>query len=103
MVALAALIEKEKAGVVIIGMPTSLSGGEGPQARRVRQFAETLASEISVPIRFWDERYSTVEAERLLRERGVKPRKVRDLVDSFAAALLLQEYLDAQRRPEAMA
>ena len=98
--ALAALIEREAVGVVIIGMPLSLAGGEGPQALRVRQFVAALEAEITAPIRFWDERYTTVEAERLLRERGVKAEKVRAQVDSFAAALLLQEYLDAERRPE---
>lgn len=100
LVTLVALIERSAVGLVLVGMPFSLSGGEGPQALRVRQFAEALETEITVPIRFWDERYTTVEAERLLRERGVRAKKLRAQVDSFAAALLLQEYLDAQRRLE---
>ncbi len=94
---LAALAHQEAVGLVVVGMPFSLSGAEGPQARRVMQFVRALEGVLPAPVQLWDERYTTVEAERLLRERGVKPGKLRERVDAVAAAVLLQEYLDVHR------
>ena len=84
---------------VIIGMPVSLSGSEGRAAAVTREYAERLAKVIDpVPIRFADERMSTVVATRRLRERGVRGRRHRAVVDQAAAVEILQSWLDTQRR-----
>jgi putative Holliday junction resolvase len=84
---------------VIIGMPVSLSGRESHAAASTREYAERLATVIDpVPVRFADERMSTVIATRRLRERGVRGRRQRAVVDQAAAVEILQSWLDMQRR-----
>jgi putative holliday junction resolvase len=84
---------------VIIGMPVSLSGSESHAAAVTREYASQLAKVIDpVPIRFADERMSTVVATRRLRERGVRGRRQRAVVDQAAAVEILQSWLDTQRR-----
>lgn len=83
-------------GEIVVGMPLSLSGRAGPQAKRVSEFARTLASRTSVPVSFVDERYSTAEAEKRLREAGRRAAKVKARVDAAAAAIVLQAYLDSR-------
>jgi putative Holliday junction resolvase len=84
---------------VIIGIPVSLSGSERQAAAVTREYAGRLATAIDpVPIRFADERMSTVVATRRLRERGVRGRRQRAVVDQAAAVEILQSWLDTQRR-----
>ncbi|HET8627112.1 MAG TPA: Holliday junction resolvase RuvX [Thermomicrobiales bacterium] len=94
---LATIARERAAEVVVVGLPKSLSGREGPQAQAVRAFADRLAPLIDVPIEFWDERLTTVEAERALIARGVKRQQRRARIDAAAAAIMLQDYLDAHR------
>lgn len=83
---------------VVVGLPRSLSGGEGPSAAKVRQFADALAGTLDpVPVRLCDERLSTVTAESLLRGQGKKGRKRRAVVDQAAAVVILQNALDTER------
>lgn len=83
---------------VIVGMPTSLSGDEGPAAREARQFATALADRLGpLVVRLIDERFSTVTAERTLLGRGVRGRARRGVVDQEAAVVILQAALDAER------
>lgn len=82
---------------VLVGLPRSLSGGEGPAAAAARDYATRLASLVEVPVRLVDERLSTVAAHRSLREAGMKGRKQRAVVDQVAAVVLLQNALDAER------
>lgn len=82
---------------VVVGLPTSLNGTEGPQAKAVRAFAERLAPLLDVPIDFWDERYTTAQAERTMIERGLKREARRARIDAAAAAIMLQDYLDSRR------
>ncbi len=91
------LAEEYGAEEIVVGMPLSLSGQVGPQAKRVARFAEALAEQTSLPIVSVDERYSTVEAERLLRQAGVRPSEEKARVDAAAAAVILQSYLDSRR------
>lgn len=93
------LVAGRGASCVVVGLPTGLSGREGPQAAAVRAFVEQLRAAIdaTVPIAFWDERLTTVVAERALREHGSRRNKHRAEVDAVAAAVILQGYLDAQR------
>jgi len=84
---------------LVIGLPTGLSGREGPQAAIVRQFAEALRAVLEPVIRivFWDERLTTAVAERMLQESGAWRRRRKGDVDAIAAAVILQGYLDACR------
>ena len=83
---------------VVVGLPKSLSGGEGPSAVKVREFALTLARQIDpVPVRLCDERLTTVSAESMLRDRGRKGQDRRSVVDMAAAVLILQNALDTER------
>lgn len=84
-------------GEIIVGLPVSLSGNMGPQAKRVAAFTACLTGRSVVPVKSVDERFSSVEAARLLVELGVRPSRDRARVDSTAAALILQSYLDAKR------
>jgi len=97
---IARLVVEQQAERVVAGYPRSLSGDEGPQARRVRRYVESLAAALSMPVELWDERYTTVEAQERLREatprRATKPRD-RGRLDAAAAAIILQDYLDARR------
>lgn len=90
----AARLEVER---VVIGLPLRLDGREGDAARGSRKLSEALARASGLPVVLWDERLSTKAAERALREAGVRGRKQRANVDSVAAALILQSYLDAER------
>ncbi|CAN5391669.1 Holliday junction resolvase RuvX [soil metagenome] len=83
---------------VVVGLPRSLSGKEGPAAVKVREFAGRLAASVApVPVRLCDERLTTVSAEAMLRDRGTKGSKRRAVVDQAAAVLILQHALDSER------
>lgn len=83
---------------VVVGLPRSLSGGEGPAAAKTRVFAGQLARRIApVQVRLCDERLTTVSAEAMLRDRGHKGSKRRAVVDQAAAVLILQHALDTER------
>jgi putative Holliday junction resolvase len=95
---LAGLVTEDEAVEVVVGLPRSLSGGEGPAAARVRGFATALARRVApVPVRLCDERLTTVAAESMLRERGRSGKKRRAVVDQAAAVLILQQALDTER------
>jgi putative Holliday junction resolvase len=92
------LVAETEAVEVVVGLPRSLSGQEGPSAVKVREFALTLARQIDpVPVRLCDERLTTVSAESMLRERGRKGADRRSVVDMAAAVLILQNALDTER------
>jgi putative Holliday junction resolvase len=78
---------------VVIGLPLTLDGTEGPAARRARRVAAALRRRVPVPVVLWDERLTTVQAARARRARGVKGREG---LDAEAAAILLQSYVDAR-------
>lgn len=91
------LIQKERVEQVVVGVPVSLDGHLGPQARRSLRFVGALRRRAPVPVSTWNEQYSTVEAQRRLVEAGRWPRNRRQRLDAAAAAVLLQDYLDAQK------
>ena len=94
---IAALAQEHDVENIVVGMPFSLDGSLGPQARRVQSFIDTLSQRTKLPVVTWDERFSTVDAERVLVEAGVKREKRKKHLDSVAAAIVLQGYLDRQR------
>ena len=85
---------------VIVGIPRSLNGKLGPMAHWAEGIRRHLTTELSVPVDVWDERFSSDEAARRMRNSGTSSRNVRGQLDSAAAAVILQEYLEAQRSGE---
>lgn len=79
---------------IVVGLPRSLDGSTGKQATKVEQFVATLSSHIDIPVDTWDERLSTVSAERMLRDAGAKHDKRKANRDAMAAAIILQAYID---------
>ncbi len=97
LASLAALARDEGITRFLVGLPLDMIGREGPPARRARDFAAAVAEAAGVEVELVDERLTTVEASRALRDGGVRGRERRERVDSAAAAVLLQSWLDAQR------
>jgi putative Holliday junction resolvase len=109
---LVGLVEREDVQVVVVGLPLSLDGTVGPQAERTQEFARRLAGAVSRPLEMWDERLSTVAAERALApsgrptrrgkrragtsERRRPPERRQGARDALAATLILQAYLDSR-------
>jgi putative Holliday junction resolvase len=83
--------------LVVVGHPLSMSGASGPKAQQAESFAGALEAILDVPVVLHDERLSTIEAERALGEAGVKGPRRRRVVDSAAATVILQGFLDAHR------
>jgi len=91
------LIEQWQPSLLVAGLPTGMSGREGPQAAETRAYADALAAELDLPLEYWDERLSTTVAERSLIEAGVRRERRKEKIDAMAAAVMLQGYLDHQR------
>lgn len=90
--------DPERVLEVVVGLPRSLAGGEGPAAAKVREWAAKLARTVApVPVRLADERLTTVSAEAMLRDRGRSGPKRRAVVDQAAAVVILQHVLDTER------
>jgi putative Holliday junction resolvase len=81
-------------GLILVGNPIRMSGEEGRQAQWVRQFADALATQTRLPVQLWDERLTTVEAGRVLRQSGISIEKRARAIDRLSAVVLLQNYLD---------
>lgn len=88
------LIESENISKVVVGLPLDLEGGETLSTRQAVNFAESLARRAGVPVVFADERLTSVEAEERLREAGVSGKKLKKVLDSQAAVLILESYLE---------
>jgi len=91
------LARDREVATVVVGLPRSLNGSEGPQAQKVRAFVAALSGAVKVPIVTWDERFTTVAAEHALIEGGVSRERRKGLVDKVAAVLILQNYLDYRK------
>jgi putative Holliday junction resolvase len=94
---LARLCKEEGVQALAVGLPRHQDGAESSTAPAARAFGEALAARTHLPVRFVNEHLSSAEAERLLRERGVKPEKRKAMLDAAAAAVILQELLDDRR------
>ena len=95
------IVRDEEARLVVIGLPLTLRGEEGPQAQLVLAFAAELEKRIAVPLAFVDERYTSVEATRIIKEHGTKRQKRRrERVDEVAAMLILEDFLQQQRQED---
>jgi putative Holliday junction resolvase len=82
---------------VVVGLPLTLSGEVGPQAKVVQTFAAELETALGRPVRLFDERLTTTVAEQMMRDMGIKPEKRKARIDEIAAMIILQDYLDHQR------
>jgi putative pre-16S rRNA nuclease len=89
------LAKREKAGLIVLGLPLNMNGSEGPRAQSTRAFARNLARQIDIPIVFWDERLSTAAVERMLIAADQSRAKRGAVIDKLAAAYILQSALDS--------
>lgn len=83
---------------IVIGYPLRIDGSEGIQCEKINRFARRLEDRFSLPVLLRDETLTTVEADEILRDRGVRPEKRREVIDRVAAAIILQGYLDTLPR-----
>ena len=100
LVEIAGLVKRYRIERIVVGYPLRLDGSEGIQCEKVNRFIRRLEARLSLPVERWDETLSTKEADRLLRERGIRPQKRKHFVDRVAASLILQGYLDKHWRPD---
>jgi putative Holliday junction resolvase len=87
------------AGLIVVGDPIHMSGDPGTMSNRAHKFGEMLAEVSGLPVDYCDERLTTVEAQRILQDSGVPPKKARQQIDAVAAAVILQSYLNTQKPP----
>ncbi len=102
--AVARLAREQSAEAIVVGLALSLSGALGPQGQRAQALADALASRLDIPVHTWDERFTSAEARRRLPRSGGRAsargkRRSKGNVDALAAAIILQAFLDSQRRP----
>ena len=89
-----------EAELIVVGDPLHMSGDPGAMSNRAHKFGETLREVSGLPIEYCDERLTTVEAQRILQDAGVPPKKARQQIDAVAAAVILQSYLNIQKPPQ---
>jgi putative Holliday junction resolvase len=94
---IAALARRHEVVDIVVGLPLTLSGEVGPQAQIVQEFAKALQAALDVPIHLFDERLTTVAAERMMLDLGMKPEQRKARIDEVAASIILQDFLDAHR------
>lgn len=93
----AAIVERDKVGTIVLGMPRNMDGSYGPAAEKTRVFADKLRERIpGCVVKFWDERLTSVAAQRALHEAGKNVKQSRAVIDQVAAQMILQGWLDAQ-------
>jgi len=89
------IVREKEVSLVLVGMPRNMDGSYGPAAEKVREFVAALKEALTVPIRTWDERLTSAQANRIMTQSGVRREKRRENVDSMSAAILLQSFLDS--------
>lgn len=90
------IVEKEKIGMIVLGLPRNMDGTYGPAAEKVKAFAEKLKAAVSCPVKLWDERMTTKAAQRGLHAAGKNTKQSRGIIDQAAAQIILQGWLDSQ-------
>ena len=94
LVRLKELLVAKEVDLILIGLPRNMDGSYGPAAQKVEAFVAVLKAAVTVPIKMWDERLTSAQANRVLIQGGVRRDKRKEKVDKMAAAILLQSYLD---------
>ena len=95
---IAALVQRHEVAEVVVGLPLTLSGEIGPQAHVIQLFVERLKGVLTAPIHMFDERLTTVAAERMMVDLGMKPEQRKARIDEVAASIILQDFLDSTRQ-----
>lgn len=95
---IAELVKQHEVDNVIVGLPKNMNGTIGPSGENCIAFAERLRQKLGLPVQLWDERLTTVAAERTLLEADVSRNKRKQVIDKMAAAILLQSYLDSKAK-----
>jgi putative Holliday junction resolvase len=90
------LIRKYSVCEIVVGLPLRMSGAEGTQSEKMRAFAEDLRKKFNLPVHLWDERLTSVEANRVLRESEMSIQRRGEVVDRMAAVLILQSWMEAR-------
>ena len=89
------VIREHKVAEIVMGLPLRMTGGEGIQAEKMQTFAEDVRRRFRLPVHLWDERLTSVQANRLLRETDMSIKRRGEVVDQMAAVLILQSWMDA--------
>ena len=89
------LIEEYQVTSIVLGFPKNMNGSEGERCEKTSDFKDSLNRRFGLPVTLWDERLTTVYADRIMTEQGIKRENRKDYVDEIAAMLILQSYLDA--------
>jgi putative Holliday junction resolvase len=97
LVRIGELVQEYAVDEIVVGLPLTMSGEIGPQAKLVQTFATALEVALSRPVQLFDERLTTVVAEQMMRDLGIKPAKRKQRIDEIAATVILQDYLDHTR------
>ena len=92
---LGSLLREKEVSLILVGMPRNMDGSYGPAALKVQSFIAALKEAVDVPIKTWDERLTSAQANRFLIQGNVRREKRKEKVDKMAAAILLQSYLDS--------
>lgn len=93
---IAEIVVRDKIGQIVLGLPRNMDGSYGPASEKVRGFAEQLKAATPCPVKLWDERLTSVAAQRSLHEAGRTVKNSREVIDQVAAQMILQGWLDAQ-------
>jgi putative Holliday junction resolvase len=94
---LKSIIKEEGVGELVVGLPLNMDGSYGPEARKAVNFADDLKQKLGVNVKLWDERMSTMEAERVMIQGGASRGKRKKRIDKLAAQIVLQSYLDSKK------
>lgn len=94
------LIQQRQVQVLVVGLPYSMDGSLGFQAKQVQKFAKRLTAALQLPVEYMDERLTSFQAEQLLQAENISPSRNKALIDRKAAALILQQWLDQRRSPK---
>jgi len=92
---IAQIVERDKVGAIVLGMPRNMNGTYGPAAEKVRAFREQLKGRVTCEIKLWDERLTSVAAQKALHAGGKNVKQSRTVIDQVAAQMILQGYLDS--------
>ncbi|MCU0542973.1 MAG: Holliday junction resolvase RuvX [Oscillatoriaceae cyanobacterium Prado104] len=95
---LRAIVQERGVQILVVGLPYSLDGELGAQARQVQKYASRLAAALSLPLEYADERLTSIEAEEMLKAEGIAPSQNKGAIDKKAAAIILQQWLDDRRQ-----
>lgn len=87
------IVSENEIGEIVVGLPRNMDGSEGPRAELCRQFAARVEEATGLPVKLWDERWTTVEAHRILNDHNYHGKKRKNTVDAVAASLILEGYL----------